>query len=482
MLFNSLSFLLFFPIVVLLYWLLPLKFRNGMLLVASYYFYMNWEPIYALLILLSSVSTFYCALKIDGCKHQKRSGHTGKTSYAKSWLMVCMILNFSILFLFKYFNFVTLTVHDMLASLGIVMEVPSFALLLPVGISFYTFQAIGYILDVYRGDLRAERNFMTYALFVSFFPQLVAGPIERAKNLLPQFHYRHIFDAEKVRHGLYLMAWGFFMKLCIADAVAPYVNAVYNNVSSHNGVSIWLATFFFTFQIFCDFAGYTLIAIGTAKCMNFDLMNNFRQPYLAKDIQDFWRRWHISLTTWFTDYLYIPLGGSRCSTAKHHRNILTVFLISGLWHGANWTFVCWGAYHGVLLAGHNAVRKISGKRYEILEKNIFLKLAGITVTFIVAMLGWVLFRANNISDARLIYRKMFTEFGPLYNGDGKPAIILPILLITILMGYEITKERGRASIAVPPPFRTSIAVTAVLIVLTLLCAQFESGAFIYFQF
>lgn len=279
MLFNSLSFLLFFPITVLLYWILPSRFRNIMLLFASYYFYMNWEPIYALLIFLSTITTYFCAIKISESRQSERQ--------AKLWLTACLVLNFSILFLFKYFNFITSSVHDALGSLCIAMEVPTFTLLLPVGISFYTFQAIGYILDVYRGNLREERNLMTYALFVSFFPQLVAGPIERACNLLPQFHVRHSFDAEKFRHGLYLMAWGYFMKLCIADTVAPYVNAVYNNVDNHTGTSLWLATFFFTLQIFCDFAGYTSIAIGVAKCMNFELMQNFRQPYLAKNIQDF---------------------------------------------------------------------------------------------------------------------------------------------------------------------------------------------------
>lgn len=474
MLFNSLGFLLFFPITVLLYWILPSRFRNIMLLIASYYFYMNWEPIYALLIFLSTITTYFCAIKISESKQTDRR--------AKLWLTACLVLNFSILFLFKYFNFITSSVHDALGSLGIAMEVPTFTLLLPVGISFYTFQAIGYILDVYRGNLREERNLMTYALFVSFFPQLVAGPIERACNLLPQFHVRHTFDAEKFRHGLYLMTWGYFMKLCIADTVAPYVNAVYNNVDNHTGTSLWLATFFFTLQIFCDFAGYTSIAIGVAKCMNFELMQNFRQPYLAKNIQDFWRRWHISLTTWFTDYLYIPMGGSRCSKLKHHRNIITTFLVSGLWHGANWTFVFWGGYHGLLQVGHSIFSKTLGNTYTKLERTVFFRLFGTVTTFLLVMLGWVFFRANSLSDAFLIYKKMFTNHGPLYNGDGKPAIILPLLLIVFLMCYELSKECRWADVSTPPPFKRSLFITSLLIIIILLCAQFEAGAFIYFQF
>lgn len=269
-----------------------------MLLVASYYFYMNWKPIYALLILLSSLTTWGCALMMK--KHVDRK---------KMWLTACMILNLGILFVYKYLGFAATSIHDALDALGIGIYVPDFTLLLPVGISFYTFQAVGYTIDVYRGDLKAESNVMTYLLFVSFFPQLVAGPIERAKNLLPQFHSVHRFNGYNLLDGLRLMTWGFFMKLCIAESVAPYVNAVYNNIDMHTGKSIWLATFFFTFQIFCDFGGYSLIAIGTAICVGFDLMQNFRQPYLAHDIKDFWRRWHISLSSWFTDYVYIPLGG-----------------------------------------------------------------------------------------------------------------------------------------------------------------------------
>lgn len=363
---------------------------------------------------------------------------------------------------------------------GVEMYVPQFTLLLPVGISFYTFQAVGYLVDVYRGDIAPEKSLPTYALFVSFFPQLVAGPIERAKNLLPQFHDSHSFSGYNLLEGLKMMTWGYFMKLCIAEGVAPYVNAVYNNIEMHNGTSIWLATFFFTFQIFCDFGGYSLIAIGTALCMGFSLMQNFRQPYLARDIKDFWRRWHISLSTWFSDYVYKPLGGNRCRTAKHQRNLFITFLVSGLWHGANWTFVIWGAYHGLLNVLLTLKRKFVKEIKPLRRLRI---MGGIIATFIVSMFGWMLFRANSLSDARVAFTKMLHPGGMLYNGEGKPAIVLPLVLIILLMLREIRNERKmKLALTSHSNIYVSATSTALLLIVILLCASFESGQFIYFQF
>lgn len=503
MLFNSLGFVIFFPLVVLFYWFLPNRFRNSFLLVASYYFYMNWEPMYALLIAFSSVTTWGCGLLMEKFTDRK-----------KLILTVCLTVNFLILFIFKYFGFITTSVHDALSHLGISMYVPSFELLLPVGISFYTFQAVGYSIDVYRGTLKAEKSLMTYALFVSFFPQLVAGPIERASNLLPQFHKPHFFNQYNVISGLKTMTWGYFMKLCIADNVSPYVDAVYNNIPMHNGTSILLATFFFTFQIFCDFCGYSLIAIGTARCIGFSLMQNFRQPYLATSVKDFWRRWHISLSTWFSDYLYIPLGGNRCSPIKHKRNLFITFLVSGLWHGANWTFVLWGAYHGVLQIVHSIRAKIKWLTLPqncltTVIQNCLTTLISILTTFCLVMIGWVFFRANSVSDAFLALRKMATDHGMLFNGDGKPAIILPLILIVALMIKEILSERQLISERqnISGEQRTSLTnttngpevvhnnttysnriltrdvlTTATLVIVILLCATFHGGQFIYFQF
>lgn len=486
MLFNSFDFLIFFPIVVILYWILPSKARNPMLLIASYYFYMNWEPIYALLILFSSFTTWVCGLLIsksrkdngDNCNNSEKCCSTIRRN-DKLYITICLILNIGILFLYKYLDFAGDTIRYFLSEIGISIYVPKFELLLPVGISFYTFQAVGYIIDVYRNNITAERNFFTYALFVSFFPQLVAGPIERAKNLLPQFHKTHHFSGEYMIMGLKMMIWGYFMKLCIADSVSPYVDAVFNNVQMHNGNSIWLASFFFTFQIFCDFAGYSLIAIGTAKCLNFDLMQNFRQPYLANNVKDFWRRWHISLSTWLSDYIYKPLGGSRKGELKHHRNLILTFLISGLWHGANWTFVLWGVYHGflqsLLVVKNNLKVKFN------IQKSI-PKILGIIITFVLMLLGWVLFRANNISDAVLAWKKMFHPSGMLFNGEGKPNILLSLLMIFILMCREIANEFEIGSKFTRNNVYYSGICSGLLIILILLCGEFNGGQFIYFQF
>lgn len=453
-----------------------------MLLIASYYFYMNWEPVYALLILFSSITTWACGLMIqkDNERQLLKDNKLSKGGGKKTYISICIILNIGILFLYKYLSFASDAISSFLHLIGLSIPIPHFELLLPVGISFYTFQAIGYIVDVYRKEIKAERNFLTYALFVSFFPQLVAGPIERAKNLLPQFHDRHFFNGEYMIAGFKMMIWGYFMKLCIADSVSSYVDAVFNNIGMHNGKSIWLASFFFTFQIFCDFAGYSLIAIGTAKCLNFHLMQNFRQPYLAHNVKDFWRRWHISLSTWLSDYIYKPLGGSRKGNYKHHRNLFITFLLSGLWHGANWTFIVWGAYHGFLQSLYVVKTKIK-TRFNI--KKDIPGFFGILLTFILMLFGWVLFRANNIHDAIVAWKKMFHPTGMLFNGEGKPSIVLPIIMILILMCREISNELN-----LKPHFSAKISLyysgicSGLLIILILMCANFNGGQFIYFQF
>jgi len=477
MLFNSFQFLIFFPIVVILYWQLPSRqLRNYMLLVASYYFYMNWEPVYALLIFFSTITTWCGAIAIERCRKAVR----------KRLFIATLIVNLGILFTFKYLGFVGNELRHMLDIAGLGIDIPEFELLLPVGISFYTFQAIGYLTDVWRGQLRAERNFFTYALFVSFFPQLVAGPIERARNLLVQFHEKHKFDGAQLITGLELMTFGYFMKLCIAENVAPYVNAVFNNLPQHNGNSILLATLFFTFQIFCDFGGYSLIAIGAARCMGFSLMQNFRQPYLATSVKDFWRRWHISLSSWFSDYVYIPLGGNRVKPARHFSNLFVTFLVSGIWHGANYTFVLWGAYHGVLQCVHAARRKWLNFH---LPDNWLVRAGNIIVTFMLITVGWIFFRANSIDDALLAFKKIAVDRGMLYNGEGMPAIVLPILLIGMLMIFEVVHERRDRRSGITTNCNSynhslgaSIATTSFLLVVILLTAQFSGGQFIYFQF
>ncbi len=464
MLFNSLAFLCFFPVVVMAYWLLPNRFRNHMLLLASYYFYMNWKPAYALLILFSTITTWGCGLMI-----------TKRVKSRKTWLVVCLTANLGILFFYKYLNFATASIYGLLEMAGIKMDVPHFNLLLPVGISFYTFQAIGYTIDVYKKKISAEKNLLTYALFVSFFPQLVAGPIERAKNMLCQFHVRHTFEGSIVINGLRLMVWGYFMKLCVAENVAPYVDAVFNNLPNHNGTSILLASFFFTFQIFCDFGGYSLIAIGAAKCMGFTLMENFNHPYLSTSMRDFWRRWHISLSSWFTEYVYIPLGGNRCSAIMHIRNLMLTMLLSGLWHGANWTFIIWGGYHGILLVLYHLKKK-----YLNMNTPQFLS---IIFCFCLAWLGWIFFRVNNISDLFLALRKILFENGALYMGEGKPMLAMSLLLIVLLMMKEIKDERKwKLSFMSHSNLYISAFGTSIMLVIILLCGSFNGGQFIYFQF
>lgn len=325
-----------------------LKYRNLFLLVASYYFYMNWVPTYALLIMGSTVITFFCGRYVGMQSDNKKR---------KIVLVLSLVINFGILFLFKYYNFINESIFAIFDNIGLRTKMPEFKLLLPVGISFYTFQAVGYSIDVYRGVIKPERSFRDYALFVSFFPQLVAGPIERAKNLLPQFQKKHAFNYDNVSVGFRWMLWGYFMKLCVADRLSMYVDAVYGNVPQHNGTSLLLATIFFTFQIYCDFGGYSLIAIGAAKVMGFNLMENFKRPYFARSIGDFWKRWHISLSTWFKDYVYIPLGGSRVPYLRHMLNLLITFIVSGAWHGAAWNFVIWGVIHGFFLIVENIISK-----------------------------------------------------------------------------------------------------------------------------
>ena len=483
MLFNSLEFILFFPIVCLVYYLLPgIKGRTIFLLLASYYFYMCWEPVYALLLLTSTSITYISAL----CMDRSRSRRWRKIS-----LFSGIFINLGILFFYKYYEFAGSLITDFFSLLNIGIEIPRWNVLLPVGISFYIFQAVGYAVDVYRGTIKAEKNFVVYALFISFFPQLVAGPIERAKNMLPQFREKHKFSYENFDAGLRLMIWGFFMKLCVADRVSTYVDAVYNNYMEHSGVSLLLATFFFTFQIYCDFAGYSLIAIGSSKMMGFTLMENFHRPYFAKSIKEFWRRWHISLTTWFRDYIYIPLGGSRAGKWKSFRNTLVIFLVSGFWHGANWTFVAWGAYHALLflpllLLGQN-------RRYrDSVAENSFLpsvkELTQMGATFLLVLLGWILFRSEDISQAAVYLERMFNVSlfsAPQLVGLGFGQLLLKkcffftaLMFIVEWIGRKQAHGLMIEDLSLPVRY---VIYTVLLIIIYGFDASNPQG-FIYFQF
>lgn len=471
MLFNSLQFLLFFPLVCIIYFILKNnKSRIPFLLIASYYFYMNWNPTYAILILISTLLTYLCGIFVEKHNQDKRK--------KKLFLTISLIINFGILFVFKYFNFINESIFALLEYLGIRWNVPNLNVLLPVGISFYTFQAVGYSIDVYRGTIKAENNFITYALFVSFFPQLVAGPIERANNLLPQFHEEHKFSYNNAIEGLKLMLWGFFMKVCVADTLSEYVNAVFNNVEHHNGTSLILATIFFTFQIYCDFAGYSNIAIGAAKVMGFRLMENFHRPYFSLNIKEFWRRWHISLSTWFMDYLYIPLGGNRVKYPRHLLNLMITFLVSGIWHGANWTFVLWGALHGSYLVIGNIFRKyIYIPKYTTIASKTFSML----FCFAIVAFAWIFFRANNVSDAFMIVEKIFTQQGQLFVDQS--IFVYGFIGLCILIIKDV-KDNFNVNIHLMHSKHVVIRYISVVALITyiILFGSFGSGQFIYFQF
>ena len=429
MLFNSIEFLLFFPIVCVLYHAIPasrVKVRNLLLLMASYYFYMNWEPVYAVLLLMSTVITYFAALSIGHFKEKRKK---------KLCLVSGLVLNIVILFLFKYYNFLASNIEEALQICGLGIHIPGFHMLLPVGISFYIFQALGYSIDVYRQTTKAEHDFMTYALFVSFFPQLVAGPIERSRNLLPQFQQRHRFNYDEVIAGVRLMVWGYFLKLVLADRCSLYVDAVFNNIEMHNGGSYLLASLLFPFQIYGDFAGYSLIAIGVARVLGFHLMENFRRTYFACSIGEFWHRWHISLSTWFKDYVYIPLGGNRSNKARHYFNLMVTFIVSGIWHGANWTFICWGSLHGILLCIENACgigkQKYSG----------YKKFSHWAVTFALVCLSWILFRASNLNDAVIVVSGIFCKMGlPNVTFAMFTELCLAALAIALLLIKELSDE------------------------------------------
>lgn len=471
MLFNSFEFLLFFPLVCIIYYLIPTnKYRNYFLLCASYYFYMNWQPIYAVLIMFSTISTFACGLLLDKNNDNRRK--------KRLFLTINILVNFSILFLFKYFNFVNESLFACFEYLGIRWSVPNLKWLLPVGISFYTFQAIGYSIDVYRGSIKAERNFRTYALFVSFFPQLVAGPIERSNNLLPQFKEKKIFNFNGAVDGFQLMLWGYFMKLCVGDRLAHYVDAVYNNVDQHNGTSMILATIFFTIQIYCDFAGYSLIAIGCARIMGYKLMDNFKRPYIGStSIKEFWSRWHISLSTWFKDYLYIPLGGNRVSKGRHLLNLFITFFVSGIWHGAAWNFIIWGTLHGLYLVIENLTSTNKSKK----RKSKLYTLLKIAYTFILVAFAWIFFRANSVEDSFIIIGKIFSEHDTPYIHI--TTLAYGLLSFIILLVKELIDEYYPNTLLTKRnTFIYKSLFMMFLIYWILLFGVLSGGQFIYFQF
>lgn len=407
---------------------------------------MCWKIDYIVLIIASTLIDYFVAQKMATIETKIKR---------KKWLLISIITNLSILFGFKYFNFFNENVQALFNSLNIFYGVSSFDLLLPVGISFYTFQTLSYTIDVYNGRTQAQKHLGIFAVYVSFFPQLVAGPIERSKNLLPQFYIEHKFSFNRIKYGLQQMLWGFYKKVVIADRLAIVVDAVYNNLDDYTGISLLVATLFFAFQIYCDFSGYSDIAIGSARIMGFELMDNFKRPYFSKSILEFWRRWHISLSTWFRDYLYIPIGGSRVVKWRWYYNLFITFIISGLWHGANWTFITWGGLHGIFLI--LAIILTKPERYIIkmlrLDNSIIHKIYKVTFTFSLVCFAWIFFRANNISDALYIINNLFIDISDYSDiqkmkinlrgiGVGLNEILISISLIILMEVYNIYERSG----------------------------------------
>lgn len=497
--FNSFEFLIFFPVVLAIYFVIPKKVREPWLLVTSYYFYMSWNAKYVFLIGASTLATY-----ISGVLFSKTDATAeGVKTKKRLILALCIAFNLSLLFLFKYGNFAIDSVNTLLRSVRMTPVQRRFDFLLPVGISFYTFQALGYMIDVYRGDIPAERNLIRYALFVSFFPQLVAGPIERSGNLLSQMRNIEnirLWNARRVASGAILMVWGFFLKMVISDRAAILVNTVFDNYRMYGSTELITAIVIFSLQIYCDFYGYSVIATGAAKIMGFELMENFNTPFFANSIRDLWSRWHISLSTWFRDYLYIPLGGSRKGIVRQNINLLAVFLVSGLWHGANWSFVIWGGLHGVYQVFGNMTRPLRNALYQKLsfKTDCFSwRLWQRFVTYGLFVFSLIFFRSDSVTDALRYIKRIVVKPTPwlLFDGGlytlGLERAEMHILVVSIAILFFVScirYTRGQ-TIDVFLMEQNMLFEWAVIIGLVLMIfvygqygPAFDAQQFIYFQF
>jgi Predicted membrane protein involved in D-alanine export len=497
--FTSFEFLIFFPVVVLLYYIMPRRLRQFWLLLASYYFYMSWNAKYGILILASTVITYLCALLIARMKVQEAQGKTKR----KLILITAIITNLALLVFFKYFYFLHDTAAMVSSIFGVELKESRLEIVLPVGISFYTFQALGYTIDVYRGTVKAEKNFIRYALFVSFFPQLVAGPIERSKNLLWQIENmqrQRIGSFEKITRGLLLMLWGFFMKMVIADRAAVLVNQVFDVYYLFDGVALLITSVLFAVQIYCDFASYSIIAMGAAKVLGIELMVNFEAPFFSTSIRKLWRRWHVSLSSWFRDYLYIPMGGSRCSKPRKYLNTLITFLASGFWHGASWHFVVWGAIQGIyIIIGDllDPLRKWVDTVFHVRWKTLVCQFCRGVCTFLLFAFSFVFFRADTVKDAIYFLQRMVQNFDVWFLFDESifylgldrkemGVLLFGILLLLIVDACYAAKHKLFDAIVKEQCLAVQYIVVAVLLVMVLIFGVYGEGydasQFIYFQF
>ena len=488
MLFNSLAFLLFFPVVTGLYFALPHRWRAPLLLAASCVFYMAFVPAYIAILAFTIVVDYVAGIAIERAAGRARRWALGAS----------IVANVGVLAVFKYYGFLATNLTSLGHALGLAPVFPALRMLLPIGLSFHTFQAMSYTIEVYRGAQRAERSLLTYALYVMFYPQLVAGPIERPQNLLHQFREPHRFEYARVRDGLLRMAVGMFKKVVLADTLAAQVNRVYEHPHAFGGPPLVVATVFFAFQIYWDFAGYSDIAIGSAQVMGFRLMENFRTPYFARSVGEFWRRWHVSLSTWFKDYVYIPLGGSRTTTARHYANLLTVFAVSGLWHGASWTYVVWGLLHGTYLVVGDATRPLRSaalRRLGLDRDRGVVRVGATLTTFVLVTIAWVFFRATTFEQAWYV---LSHAFGPSAGADR--AMWRAWTACAVMIAGAVAAERalaragesagsGESAEGVPAaagvqrlPAVLRYAVYYGLVYGCVLAARTDAPQFIYFQF
>lgn len=483
MLFNSLDFAVFLPVVFLLYWFVARKkltYQNLLVVAASYVFYGWWDYRFLSLIIFSTVLDYSLALRLK---------KTNKTSQRKLLLWSSVLVNLGFLGIFKYYNFFVDNFITAFTLLGSPIQANTLNIILPVGISFYTFQTLSYTIDVYRRKLEPTTNFIAFSAFVCFFPQLVAGPIERATNFLPQFYKKRIFSNNLATDGLRQMLWGFFKKMVIADNCAIFANEIFENSADLSGSILFLGALFFTFQIYGDFSGYSDIAIGTSRLFGFDLKRNFAYPYFSRDIAEFWRRWHISLSTWFRDYLYIPLGGSKVGTWMQIRNIFIIFIVSGFWHGANWTFIIWGALNALYFLPLLLLKK-NRANIEIVANNSYLpslrEFAGILLTFLLTMIAWVFFRAENLTQAIHFLNNMFSADLLSIPEYAFRKRIYPILsLLMFFISIEWFGRRDQYAIATIKKkiiFPLRWTFYAFIVFLIGMFMQTEETPFIYFQF
>ncbi len=491
MVFNSLQFLIFFPVVLILFYILPYKLKKFWLLFASYFFYMCWNAKYALLLFSSTLITYLSGIFIDRFRDD--------VSKKKLVVALSFITNLGVLFFFKYYNFTAATIEGLFGTFKIALEIPRADIILPVGISFYTFQALSYTMDVYRGDIYSEKDFFTYALYVSFFPQLVAGPIERSKNLLRQLNLFMKFDLKRALDGAMVMMWGYFLKTVCADRIAVFVDAVYSDLATYKGMYVIIATVLFAVQIYCDFAGYSTIAVGAARILGIEIMENFNAPYLSTTTGEFWRRWHISLTSWFKDYLYIPLGGSRKGTLRKYINKMIVFLVSGLWHGAELSFVLWGGLNGLYQVAGEALMPLRDRLVRLFSLNrnsIGHRIAAMLVTFVLVDFAWIFFRAQTIAEAFTAIKSIFTVYNPwiLFDGSlyelgmGAREFWFMIICILLLLWADIQKKKGiviRNVIMKQDAWCRVLVLSlglAAILIFGIWGTGYDATSFIYFQF